>query len=124
MEWYKNGLPFACTKCGNCCTGGDWLMVTDAELAAIEAFVGRKVETYLLDGRLSLTVLPDRSCQFLGADRRCTIYKVRPTQCRTWPFWEGNVETPEAWQRVCEICPGAGDGQLIPVEEIRLRKGA
>ena len=51
----------------------------------------------------------------------CTIYAVRPRQCRTWPFWESNVRTPEDWQRTCRVCPGSGKGDLIPAEEITRR---
>ena len=58
---------------------------------------------------------------FYDKDAGCTIYPVRPRQCRTWPFWESNVVTPEEWQRTCEICPGSGKGELIPVEEISRR---
>jgi Fe-S-cluster containining protein len=58
---------------------------------------------------------------FWEAGRGCTVYPVRPKQCRTWPFWESNVETPEAWERTTQICPGSGRGDLIPVEEITRR---
>ncbi|RZA06296.1 MAG: YkgJ family cysteine cluster protein [Proteobacteria bacterium] len=27
----------------------------------------------------------DGSCQFLGADRRCTVYETRPSTCRGFP---------------------------------------
>jgi Fe-S-cluster containining protein len=49
------------------------------------------------------------------------VYPVRPPQCRTWPFWESNLESPEAWQKTCDDCPGSGQGELIPVEEISKR---
>lgn len=29
----------------------------------------------------------DRSCQFLGKDRRCTVYEARPTDCRGYVCW-------------------------------------
>ena len=54
-------------------------------------------------------------------DKGCTVYRVRPAQCRTWPFWESNLATPEDWQRTTEICPGSGEGELIPVEDILRR---
>ena len=60
-------------------------------------------------------------CVFYDRAQGCTVYPARPPQCRTWPFWESNVQTPEAWQRTCEDCPGSGQGELIPVEEITRR---
>ena len=34
--WYADGLRFACTQCGNCCTGEPgFVWVNDAEIAAI-----------------------------------------------------------------------------------------
>lgn len=69
--------------------------------------------------RKSLVEFPNGDCVFFdGPTRKCTVYEERPRQCRTWPFWESNIRTPEAWQRTCEVCPGSGQGQLIPLERI------
>src|SRR6478672_2849825 len=123
--WYKDGLNFTCSQCGNCCTGPPgFVWVNDAEVAAIAEHRGESVEevqalfTRLASGGRTLRERNNGDCVFLGSDRRCTVYPVRPRQCRTWPFWESNLKTPETWQRTCEICPGSGNGELISAEEI------
>jgi Fe-S-cluster containining protein len=55
---------------------------------------------------------------FDGESRRCTVYGLRPRQCRTWPFWHSNLANEEAWAETCQVCPGSGHGQLYPAEEI------
>ncbi len=60
-------------------------------------------------------------CVFYESGRGCTVYQARPRQCRTWPFWESNLRTPEDWERTKELCPGSGQGELIPAEEITRR---
>jgi Fe-S-cluster containining protein len=70
---------------------------------------------------LSLREKANGDCVFYDRNTGCTIYTVRPTQCRTWPFWESNIASPEAWRRTCEVCPGSGQGDLIPAEEITFR---
>jgi Fe-S-cluster containining protein len=30
----------------------------------------------------------DETCQFLGEDRRCTVYDARPTHCRGYVCWD------------------------------------
>ncbi len=126
--WYQDGLAFTCTRCGKCCTGEPgFVWVTDDELAAIAEFLGEPVEqvralhTRKSRGRRTLREKADGDCVFYDRKKGCTIYPVRPPQCRTWPFWESNVETPEAWERTKAVCPGSGRGELIPVEEITLR---
>ncbi|AWM40937.1 Flagellin N-methylase [Gemmata obscuriglobus] len=126
--WYKDGLAFECTQCGDCCTGAPgFVWVTDEELAAIAAKLGEPVDeardrlTRRARGRRTLRERPNGDCVLLDAKRGCTVYGVRPAQCRTWPFWESNVETPEDWKRTCDICPGSGRGEVIPVEEISRR---
>ena len=57
-------------------------------------------------------------CVFYDRTEGCTVYPARPRQCRTWPFWESNVATPESWASTCEVCPGSGQGELISAEEI------
>lgn len=126
--WYQNGLRFECTQCGNCCTGAPgFVWVDEAELTAIAAFLGEDREetrarfTRLQGQRRSLREHANGDCVFLTEKRGCAIYPVRPRQCRTWPFWESNLETPADWQRTCRTCPGSGQGELIPVEEITRR---
>ncbi len=60
-------------------------------------------------------------CIFFDRGQGCTVYSVRPRQCRTWPFWESTVDSPESWEETRRGCPGAGSGELIPVEEITRR---
>ena len=74
--------------------------------------------------RKSLIEYSNGDCVFFdGKTRKCTVYEARPRQCRTWPFWDSNIRTEEAWQRTCEVCPGSGVGNLVPVEEV-LRQSA
>jgi Fe-S-cluster containining protein len=126
--WYADGLPFTCTQCGDCCTGDPgYVWVSDEELDAIAAHLGqalatvRDLHTRKARGRRTLRERADGDCVFYDRKKGCTIYPVRPAQCRTWPFWDSNLETPEAWKKTCEKCPGSGQGELIPVEEISRR---
>ena len=46
----------------------------------------------------------DYACIFFDAQqKRCTIYPVRPRQCRTYPFWETFKSNEE---EVRNECPG------------------
>jgi len=126
--WYADGLAFRCTRCGNCCTGAPGVVwVTDEELAAIAEHRGEDIAqvqgtyTRILGERRSLRERANGDCVFWDREAGCTVYPVRPRQCRTWPFWESNVATPQAWEETRQRCPGAGQGELIPVEEITRR---
>jgi hypothetical protein len=129
MEWYREGLRFSCTACGDCCSGEPGVVwVDDEELSALAEALGleaAEVErqyTRRLGVRRALLERFDGDCIFLDAQsRRCTVYPARPVQCRTWPFWHENVASPSRWQQTCEVCPGAGNGELHSVERIRER---
>ena len=54
--------------------------------------------------------------------RKCQAYAVRPRQCRTWPFWDSNVESPASWERTCHACPGSGQGKLCQLAEIESQR--
>ena len=46
--WYKDGLAFTCTQCGNCCTGGPgYVWLSDAEIdrfaSMVEAHTGTPI---------------------------------------------------------------------------------
>jgi Fe-S-cluster containining protein len=124
-SWYQDGLRFRCTRCGHCCTGTPgFVWVNEEEITTIAEFRGETVaeatglHTHLTSRGRSLREKANGDCVFYDRKVGCTIYSVRPRQCRTWPFWESNVRTPETWQETCELCPGSGQGELIPAEEI------
>ena len=126
--WYQDGLAFECTRCGKCCTGEPgFVWVTDEELAAIAEFLGEPVEvvrslhTRKSRGRRTLREKANGDCVFFDRKAGCTIYPVRPPQCRTWPFWESNVTSPADWATAAAECPGCNQGELIPAEEIARR---
>ena len=125
-QWFQDGLCFECTQCGNCCSGTPGVVwIDDSDIGRIAEYTGkgegeiRVMHTRPYAGRTSLTEFANGDCTFFDAvTRRCRIYPVRPTQCRTWPFWRSNLESPEAWKVTQKGCPGAGQGPLVPLEEI------
>ena len=131
--WFKDGLRFSCSQCGDCCTGAPgYVWVTQDEIAAIAARLQLSIpefeEKFVRKVGIRKTLIDvaarNWDCVFLDEkSRRCTIYEVRPRQCRTWPFWESNVKTPEAWAHTCEVCPGSGKGTLRSAEEITYQIG-
>jgi len=126
--WYRDGLRFECTRCGKCCSGfPGFVWVNEAEVQAIAEFRGEPLEevlglyTRLVNGRRTLRDRGNDDCVFFDREAGCTIYAVRPRQCRTWPFWESNVCSPESWEQTQQRCPGSGQGELISAEEITRR---
>ena len=126
--WYQDGLRVRGTRCGHCCTGAPgYVWVNEKEIAAIADYRGEAFQqvaalyTRPAQRGRSLREKVKGDCVFYDRKEGCTIYPVRPRQCRTWPFWPSNVSTPEAWRRTCEACPGSGQGELISAEEITRR---
>lgn len=124
--WFENGLRFECTQCGNCCTGAPgFVWVNREEIAALARKLGMSAADFeakyvrTVGIRKSLIEYANGDCVFFdGKARKCAVYDARPRQCRTWPFWQSNVESKEAWRRTCEVCPGSGKGKLYPAEQV------
>jgi uncharacterized protein len=131
QPWYRNGLRFTCTQCGDCCTGAPGVVwVDDEEIEAIARVTGQTVgeirllHTRIVGGRVSLREFANGDCTFLDpATRRCRVYDARPKQCRSWPFWKSNLESPESWAATERVCPGAGQGGFVSLEEIETQAG-
>jgi Fe-S-cluster containining protein len=63
-----------------------------------------------------------KDCIFLreiDGKKRCVIYPVRPSQCRSWPFWARNLASPDAWNKAGQKCGGINRGKLYSFEEIQ-----
>lgn len=125
--WYKKGLRFACTGCGECCTGAPgYVWITQQEIEemaeALQISVKEFIQLYTreIDGQLSLKEFPRTyDCIFLR-DKKCLVYKARPKQCRTFPFWPENVKSKEAWEATAKRCEGINHehAPLIPLSVI------
>jgi len=130
LPWYNAGLRFECTQCGDCCTGAPgYVWVNDEEIAALAASVGLSTDDFesqfvrRVGIRKSLKEFPGGDCVFFDSQKRkCTVYNARPRQCRTWPFWDSNLKSPQEWQHTCDVCPGSGKGQLYTLDEIETRR--
>lgn len=132
-KWYKDGLRFSCTQCGNCCSGDPGhVWATKEEVKNISDFLGRddgwldKKHLRRVGLRYSLTEKKDGDCVFLTRDGQkvgCSIYPVRPMQCRTWPFWTENLKTRVAWEDLSEtLCPGMNTGKHYDFVQIELTR--
>lgn len=136
QPWYGEGLSFACTQCGNCCTGPPgFVWVEDDEAEAIAKHLKLSVTEFRRrfarrhNGHWTLKETPadgkGYDCVFLRRDTEgralCSIYPVRPTQCRTWPFWPENIRSERAWNRAANTCPGMKYGaNFYPAEQVRI----
>jgi len=124
--FYAPGLRFTCQQCHNCCRGPQpgWVYPSELEIQSIARRLGLSAldfrREYLVqdpEGEVSLRIRANGDCVFW--DQGCSIYPVRPRQCRTYPFWPENLASPEAWAEVGKTCHGAGQGRLYRLSEIR-----
>ncbi len=116
----------SCHQCNNCCRGAQpgWVYASPQQIERICRFLGlgqREFKKRFLtkdeNGEPVLRLKPNGDCIFW--DDGCTVYPARPRQCRTFPFWRENLETPEAWQALKQFCHGIDRGRLYPLSEIQ-----
>ena len=121
--FFDDGLFFECRRCGTCCTGEPGIVYVQAdEVARIARYLDQTVASftaaYLFPFRKSFSIREhaDGRCRFY--QHGCTIYPVRPRQCRSFPFWFENMRSLKKWRQVCRACPGIGHGRHYSKAEI------
>ncbi len=125
--WYRDGLRFECTRCGNCCRGPGYVWVDEEETQALadhfemDVITFEKVYTRKTGRNRSLREQANDNCIFFDDQQGCLVYEARPQQCRTWPFWDNNLSSEAMWKRTQQRCPGSGKGELFTVEQISER---
>jgi len=129
-QWYAAGLHFECMQCGRCCAGPSegyiWVTKPEIELIAnhLKITTAQVRRKFLRRVGLRTTIIEhhlNKDCIFLqerGGQRTCMIYPVRPSQCRSWPFWTNNLKSPDDWNRAAQKCPGIYHGKLYSHAEI------
>lgn len=134
LPWYACGLHFECTGCGKCCSGPDegyiWVTAPEIEMIAEKLkMTSQEIEfAFLLKIGSRKTIRearPSNDCIFLqkvNGEKRCRIYDVRPNQCRTWPFWNSNLDIPDDWNEAAKKCAGINRGKRHSFEEIEKQR--
>lgn len=134
MDIPKEGLRFECQETGRCCAlyGSEgYVILTPEDAARLEKHLGQPKSEFTQVGlfrdrrgnaKNELTALlflkdSQQECRFLK-NRKCTVYEARPTQCRTFPFWEDNFEGKHWKAEVIKTCKGIGKGKLYSKKEV------
>ena len=83
-------MKIDCTDCAACCRDNEVILsATDLKRfkdggrpdLAKPPFARRR-----RDGKIVLTLLPNKSCRHLASDNRCGIYELRPHPCSEFPM--------------------------------------
>jgi Fe-S-cluster containining protein len=99
-----------CLACARCCKGYSPRFNT-TDIKRISKYLGMK-EGSFIDGYLEIDedddfVLRKKPCSFLGEDNRCSIYEVRPQDCRRYPYTNEDILLKKSAlsMKNLEICP-------------------
>jgi len=105
----------ACASCnGHCCIGEPgYIWVSPKEIEAMAKHLEMDVEAfkaeYLVKVGYKYTIKEikvgdSHHCVFFDTKiNGCSMYDVRPSQCRTFPFWDYFLKNPK---KAGDECPG------------------
>ena len=109
------GHSLDCLKCPSlCCRMAGYVEVSRADIRRLAKFLGLTVAAF--EAR-HIVERPRRgkpriksgydTCQFLGADRMCTVYAGRPKDCRGYFCWDQADSTVHEFARFLQTDPAA-----------------
>ena len=99
-------MRFSCQPgCTKCCTRRGWVYLTEDDLLRAAEYLQMTAAdfeaAYVIRFRRVLRLRKPAgrqlACHFLK-DGGCSIHPVKPTQCRTYPFWPSLVNSRAAWK--------------------------
>ncbi|MEE2902518.1 MAG: YkgJ family cysteine cluster protein [Myxococcota bacterium] len=125
-----NGRRFSCTQCGHCCLKDGLVYLHTEELTQMAAHLKMTQEVFRTTFRVEydpaseqpvLLAKEGKGCPLLDDKLRCRVHAVKPSQCRTFPFWSELLDDEDAWNEARQDCPGMDSptGRLYSPEEIR-----
>jgi len=126
MNLFEN-IKFKCQGSANCCISRGsygYVFLSKKDIIRLANFFNLSFEVFKkkycqkTDGYIHLKeIRKNGECIYLK-NKKCKVYKARPTQCRTWPFWPENMNAKSWDKEVVSFCPGIGKGNKIKKEKI------
>jgi len=97
----KPPTQLSCLKCPSfCCKMAGYVQVTETDIRRLAKHLGLTARAFEDKHVLKVTRKGEKlikpgyeTCQFLGEDRRCTVYEARPKDCRGYVCWEAADRT-------------------------------
>lgn len=130
-DFYARGLKFECQGSGKCCISrGEYgfVFLTEDDRENMAQKLGLSTTAFTKkyckksDGAWRLRDnKKGPECVFLNSKKQCSVYKSRPTQCRTWPFWPENMNAKSWSSEVSPFCPGVGKGKGVSASQIEVQ---
>ncbi|CCB85802.1 uncharacterized protein jhp_0259 [Parachlamydia acanthamoebae UV-7] len=126
-SWYAQGLSFECTGCGQCCTGAPgYVWISKEEIANLATHLNLSLDEFSkryvrkVGDRFSLKEHPKTfDCVFLK-ENKCSVYSLRPKQCRTFPWWPQLLKSKQDWEEASIHCEGIRcNAPVVPFETIQ-----
>ena len=122
-------FQFKCTACGHCCKGPGDVYFTEEDLQAIKkhlklgAFGFARLKRKLIQERIpGYYVHRSGEACILLQNNRCSVYEVRPLQCKTYPFWPSNFQSRANFRSLVKECPGTMAGKGRPMDASAVTK--
>ena len=124
----NNGIKFSCQSSGNCCVSRGnhgYVYLSKDDLNKLANFFNQNKNEFkkkyckITNGFIHLKEFKKNkgNCLFL-IKNRCSVYRARPIQCRTWPFWNENMNAKTWNKEIALFCPGVGKGKIYTKENI------
>ena len=126
---YKNGIKFECQGSGKCCVSRGtygFVYLSEKDIKRFSKYFKLSIKKFkkkycqITDGFIHLIEKSELNgdCIFLK-NKKCSVYISRPSQCRTWPFWNENMNV-KLWNEDISInCPGIGKGKIVNAKTIK-----
>jgi len=128
MKMFNKGIKFKCQGSSNCCISRGsygFVYLSKKDVIRVAKHLNTKLKLFkkkycdYTNGYLHLKETnKNGNCQFLKY-KKCSIYKARPIQCRTWPFWGENMNAKKWNSEIINFCPGIGKGNIVSFKKIQ-----
>ncbi len=143
MDFYHTTpIRFKCTQCSQCCYGDKYAYVraNSQEIEEIVAYMNVDTKIFKRDYLIKLVdhgygirmkksnlievIKAKGYCILLNKKGKCSIYPVRPTQCRSYPFWPEILISEDKWNNEVTRCEGINQGNVVDTEHIERQKNS